>query len=61
MPIIPRIERIFHCKELSMLQGWHASHGSEPRVIWIPTDSITMQHIWDTWPDKFNDEVQIFQ
>ena len=29
MPIIPRIQMFFHCKELAMLQGWHASHWSE--------------------------------
>ena len=29
MPIIPRIERLFHCKELAMMQRWHASHRSE--------------------------------
>ena len=29
MPIIPRIQNLFHCKELAMLQGWHASHRSE--------------------------------
>jgi hypothetical protein len=23
----------------------------------IPTDSIAMKHIEDTWPDKFKDEV----
>jgi hypothetical protein len=31
MPIIPRIQRLFHCKQLVVLQGWHASHRSEPR------------------------------
>jgi ribosomal protein L37E len=33
MPIIPRIQRLFHCKELAMFQGWHASHRSELVVI----------------------------
>ena len=33
MPIIPRIQRLFHCKELAMLQGWHASHTSELGVM----------------------------
>jgi hypothetical protein len=32
MPIIPRIQRLFHCKELAMLQGWHASHRSESEL-----------------------------
>jgi hypothetical protein len=26
MPIIPRIQRLFRCKELAMFQGWHALH-----------------------------------
>jgi hypothetical protein len=30
MPLIPRIQRLFHCKQLATLQGWHASHRSEP-------------------------------
>ena len=30
MPIIPRIQRIFHCKQLATLQRWHAAHRSEP-------------------------------
>jgi hypothetical protein len=33
MPIVPRIQRIFHCKQLVVLQGWHASHRSEPGVM----------------------------
>jgi hypothetical protein len=33
MTIIRRIQRIFHCKELAMLQGWHAPHISELRVM----------------------------
>jgi hypothetical protein len=33
MPIIPRIQRLFHFKELAMLQGWHASHISESGVM----------------------------
>ena len=58
MPIIPRIQRLFHCKEIAMLQGWHASHKSELGVMHIPMDSISMKHIEDTWPEKFKDEVQ---
>ena len=58
MPIIPRIQRLFRCKELAMLQGWHASHRSELGVMRIPTDSIAMKHIEDTWPEKFKDEVR---
>jgi hypothetical protein len=57
MFIILRIQRLFHCKQLAMLQGWHSSHISEIRVIRIPTDSIAMKHIEDTWPDKFKGEV----
>ena len=33
MPAIPRIQRLFHSKELAMLQGWHASHRSELGVM----------------------------
>ena len=44
MPLIPRIQRLFHCKELAMLQGWHASHRSELGVMRIPTYSIAMKH-----------------
>ena len=44
-----------------MLQGWHASHRSELGVIRIPTDSIAMKHIEDTWTKKFKDEVQSLQ
>ena len=32
MPIIPRTQSLFHCKELTMLQGWHASHQSLARI-----------------------------
>ena len=41
-----------------MLQGWHAPHRSELGVMKIPTDSIAMKHIEDTWPEKFKDEVR---
>ena len=58
MPIISRIQRLFRCKELVMLQGWHASHKSELGFMRIPTDSISMKHIEDTWPKKFKDEVR---
>ena len=58
MHIIPRIQRLFRCKELAMLQGWHASHKSELGVMPIPTDSIAMKHIEDTWPEKFKNEVR---
>jgi len=40
-----------------MLPGWHASHISESGVMQIPTDSISMKHIEDTWLEKFKDEV----
>jgi hypothetical protein len=33
IPIIPRIQSLFRCKELAMLQGWHASHRSELGVM----------------------------
>ena len=26
---IPRIQRLFHCKEFTILQGWHVLHRSE--------------------------------
>ena len=29
--------------------------------MWIPTDSIGMKHIEDTWPDKFKNEVHNLQ
>ena len=58
MPIIPRIQRLFYCKELDILQGWHSSHRSELGVMRIPTDSIAMNHIEDTWPEKVKDEVR---
>ena len=57
MLIIPRIQRLFHCKLLARFHGWHASHRSDLGVMWIPTNSIAMNHIEDTWPDKFKDEV----
>jgi predicted small metal-binding protein len=58
MPIVPRIQRLFRCKQLAELQRWHASHRSEPGVMQILADSIAMKHIEDTWPDKFKDEVR---
>jgi len=61
MSIILKIQMIFHYKELSMLWGWHGSHISEPRVMRILTNSITMKHIDNTWIDKFKDEVESFQ
>jgi len=45
MLIIPRIQRLFHCEELVMLQGWHSSQKSELRVMRIPTYSIVMKHV----------------
>jgi len=57
VPIITRIQRIFHCKELAMLQGWYASHKSELGVMQIPANSIAMKHIEDTCPAKFKDEL----
>ena len=57
MLIIQRIQRLFRCKELAMLQGWHASHRSELGAMRIPIDSIAMKHIEDAWPEKFKDEV----
>jgi hypothetical protein len=35
--ITPKIQRIFHCKELVMLHGWHGSHKSELGVIVDPS------------------------
>ena len=61
MPIIQRIQSLFRCKELAMLQGWHASHRSEFGVMQIPTYSIAMKHIEDTRPEKFKDEVRSLQ
>ena len=61
MPIIPRIQKLFHCKELAMFKGWHASHRSELGVMQIRTDSIAMKHIEDTWLEKFKDDIQILQ
>jgi hypothetical protein len=61
MLIIPTIQMLFSCKKLAMLQGWHASHRSEPGVIRIPVYLISMKHIEDTWHDKFKDEVQSLQ
>ena len=58
MPIIPRIQRLFRCKELTMLQGWHASQISEQGVMRILAHLIAMKHIEDTWPKKFKDEEQ---
>ena len=58
MPIIPRIQRLFRCKELAMLQGWNASHRSELGVMGIQIDSIAMKKIEDAWPEKFKDEVR---
>jgi hypothetical protein len=61
MQIIPRIQRIFHCKELVVLQEWHASHISDPWLMWVSTDSLSMKHMEDTWLDKFKDKVQSLQ
>ena len=57
MPITPKIHRLFHCKQLSELQRWHASQRSEKGVMWIPVDSIAMKHIVNTWLNKFKDKV----
>ena len=61
MHIIPRIQRLFRCKQLPKLQRWHASHRSEPRVMWILVDSIAIKNIEDIWPNKFKDEVRSLQ
>lgn len=58
MPIIPRIQRLFCCKELAMLQGWHASHKSELGVMRISKNSIAMKRIKDTWLEKIKNEVR---
>ena len=55
IPVIPRIQRFFHPKELVMLQGWLASQRSDSGFMWIPIDSISMKHIEDTWPQNFKD------
>jgi predicted small metal-binding protein len=60
VPIIPRIQRIFCCKDLVVLHGWHASHKSDLGVMYIRMDLITMKHIEDTWIDKLKDEIRIF-
>ena len=52
---------LFPCKKLAMLQGWHASHKSEPRFMLILVDLLSMKHIEDTWLEKFKDEVQRFR
>jgi hypothetical protein len=57
MHIIPRIQRLFHGKHLAMLQGRHASNRSYLGVMRIQKDSIAMNYIDDTWPDKFKDKV----
>ena len=53
MPIIPKVQRLFHCEQLAKLQRWHTSYRSDPGVMRIPTNSIAMKNIKDTWPDKF--------
>ena len=58
MPIIPRIQRLFCCKQLAKFYRWCATHRSELGVIQIPIDLITMKHIDDMWIDKFKYEVQ---
>jgi hypothetical protein len=45
IPIITRIQRLFHCKQLSMFQGWHASHRSEPIFMRILVDLRAMKYI----------------
>jgi hypothetical protein len=58
MLIIPMIERLFHCKELAIMKGWHPSHRSESGVMLIPTDSISMKNIENTWLEKFKNKVR---
>lgn len=61
MPKIPRIQRLFLCKQLAEFQRWHASHWSEIGVMWIPANLIPIKHIKDIWPDKFKDELHSLQ
>lgn len=58
VPIIPRIQMLFHFKELAVV-GMTRLTRSESRVIRIPIDSIEMNYIEDRWPKKVKDEVQI--
>jgi len=60
IPIIPRIQSLFHYKQLFILQGQHTTHRSHLGVKYITT-SIVMKHIEDTWLNKFKYEVFILQ
>ena len=56
MPIIPRLQRMFHCKSLAQLMDWHVKNRSKDGFMRIPADSKAMKHIEDKWPRKFKDE-----
>ena len=56
MPIIPRLQRMFHCKSLAQLKDWHAKNMSKDGFMRILADSKAMKHIEEKWPSKFKDE-----
>lgn len=56
MPIIPRLQRTFHCKSLAQLMDWNAKNKSKDGFMRILVDSKAMKHIVEKWPRKFKDE-----
>ena len=56
MPIIPRLQRMFHCKSFVQLMDWHAKNRSKDGFMHISADSKAMKHIEEKLPRKFKDE-----
>ena len=49
--IIPRLQHIHRCKDLSELQTWHAKHRFEDGMVRSVLDSDAMHHIERKWPE----------
>ena len=49
IPIIPRLQRLFRCKNIAQFMDYHARNRSQDDVIRMPIDGIDFRDIEEEW------------
>ena len=50
IPIIPRLQRMFRCKNIAQFMDYHARNKSQDDVIRIPADGSSFRDMEEKWP-----------
>ena len=50
IPIIPRLQRLFRCKNIAQFIDYHARNRSQDDVIRIPVDGYDFSDMEEKWP-----------